>query len=150
MRDDGQPGRQEARSGSVSRAHFLGESYDAVVRRLPVRDGLQTQIGPGRLHIDAKMVRTPDVALVQLHVAPRTISVTVPDPAFVAVILPLRWTGEYRINGERMTPSRLYLSAGFDGYYARGEQRQFVSIGLRRRQCGSPMPIRNRYALLRG
>jgi len=107
-------------------------SSQAVARTLPVSEFFFTQLGPGRFEIEATTAYADEVLLTRMHVRPLAAGTVVPDPAFVAFVLPLRSKGPYRFNGVELTPSSLCLAGGRNGYHTHGASRESVTVGLSR------------------
>lgn len=48
------------------------------------------------------------------------------------ILVPFKWRGDYLFNGQLARPYDIFVSAGCDGYTSSGEDRDNVSIGLRK------------------
>ncbi len=107
-------------------------SSHVVARNLPVSEFFFTQLGPGRYEINATTAFADEVLLSRMHVLPLAAGTVVPDPAFVAFVLPVRSKGPYLFNGVELTPSSLGFSGGRNGYHTHGASRESITIGLPR------------------
>jgi len=109
------------------------DSFAPIARVLaPLRDGAQTQVATGQFRVDADIAQTSDVAVLRVAVRPRSVSMTLPDPSILAFVIPISWQGSYVVNGAELTKRQLFLSSGFDGYYAHADSREFFTVGLKR------------------
>ena len=112
--------------------HFNVESCGDFAHRMPVSDYFLTQLGPGRFEIRATTRSADDVLLARTAVAPLTAGVVVPDPAYIAFILPMRWKGRFLLNGAEVTPLTLGVSGRRNGYRVHGAGRDLIAVGLSR------------------
>lgn len=98
----------------------------------PLRESSYTQLKPGRFDIQGTLIKAGPVIAFQNVVRSASLSHQVPDPSYLAFILPLRWQGNYVIDGRAVSPTSLFLSAGPNGYVACGEARETVVLGVKR------------------
>ncbi len=98
----------------------------------PVRESSYTQLKSDRFDIQGTVIKAGPVILFQNIVRSASLSHQVPNPSCLAFILPFRWTGEWVFNGRTASPTSLFLSAGPDGYFAHGEARSSIAIGVDR------------------
>jgi len=101
-------------------------------RTMPVTDYFYTQLGPGRFEIASTFRYLDDVVINRTVIEPLSVGVVVPDPAWIAFVLPMSWSGEYLFDGAVVTPFALGVSAGPDGYSTRGAGRDGIAVGLQR------------------
>ena len=106
--------------------------YSPVGAHLPVLEEDITQMEAGTFPIDAEIVSGGGAALLGLRVQPRSVGVSVLDPEYTAFILPVSWSDDLRVNGEKVRSSTLYMPGRQDGYYLRGGQRHLLAAALRR------------------
>ena len=99
---------------------------------LPLRESSYTQLRPGHFEIHGTAVKSGPVILFQSTVSVASLSHQVPDPSWLAFVLPLRWQGEYVVDGRTASPQTLFLSTGPNGYAGRGGAREFITIGVER------------------
>ena len=112
--------------------HVGARSCQVVARTLPVSEFVFTQLGPGRFEIDSATAFADEVSLTRMYVEPLAAGAVVPDPAYVAFLLPLRSKGPYLFNGVELTPSSLCVAGGRNGYHTHGVGRESITVGLPR------------------
>ncbi len=128
-----EPEVNEEASGVGARAvHVSARSCQVVARTLPVSEFVFTQLGPGRFEIDSATAFADEVSLTRMHVGPLAAGTVVPDPAYVAFLLPLRSKSRYLFNGVQTTPSSLCIAGGRNGYHTHGASRESIAVGLPR------------------
>lgn len=108
--------------------------YDSVQRRLPVVEESITQLDAGAFTTRVAAVSARDLILYQVRPEVRSVGVTVLDPEYVAVVIPLSWEGEYMVNGHAASASSIYLPAAGGTFYIRGGPRNTLALTVPRSQ----------------
>jgi AraC-like DNA-binding protein len=99
---------------------------------LPVIDGGIVQLGRGDATLLSERTGGQDTVLSRLRVEPRLIGALVPDPDWLAIVVPFRWRGDYRFNGQVARLYDVFVSSGPNGYVTIGEGRDTVGVGIRK------------------
>ena len=99
---------------------------------LPVREVFVTQLEPGPSHVDVRLLRTENVAVVSARVFAKSTGVMILEPGYVGFG---SWFGgtDCHINGERARATQIYLPGAQDGFYFRGGPRETTGVALRRK-----------------
>lgn len=107
-------------------------TFDDHMRDLPAVEGDTVQLGRGGATFLSERVGGKDAILVRLRVEPRLVGSVVPDPEWLAILVPLRWRGKFLCNGEAYRPYDTFVSSGPNGYVTVGENRDTVVMGIRK------------------
>lgn len=107
-------------------------SYHPLDRPLPVVEDYLTQIAAGPTHFSNEILVARDVALVRQETRPLTVGGSVLDPDHFALLVPVRWQGDNRINGTPVRHSSVYIMASPDGFCSRGHDRELIAVGALR------------------
>lgn len=100
------------------------------VRGLPLRDWDFTQIGRGELDFRSAKASGDNALIFRLRTRPKASMTKVPSAGWMALVIPLRWNGEFRINGDRAKPGRVHVLCGNHGFTSLGQERDVLTIGL--------------------
>ncbi|MBD3398263.1 helix-turn-helix domain-containing protein [Candidatus Micrarchaeota archaeon] len=106
----------------------------AAASGLPVEEHCLTQVGSGVLEYYADIIAASEVALMRLRSTTLSVGVTVLDPSYTCFIFPIRWGGEYRINGELVNSSAFFLPSSLNAFDQRSDGRDMLAIILNRGQ----------------
>lgn len=90
------------------------------------------QLRPGRPVFSVTQVLGRDILLHELRVGPLIAGHVVFDPEWMVLFAPLRWQGDFLVNGQSARPNDLFLVSEANGYATYGQDRQNVIIGLRK------------------
>ncbi len=112
--------------------HVRAQTCNPIARSMPVSEYFYTQLGPGRFEVDMTASVVDEVVLNRTRIEALSAGVVVPDPAYVAFVLPLRWEGRYLFNGAEVTASSLCISGGRNGYHTHGASREGMVVALPR------------------
>lgn len=104
--------------------------YAPVKARLPTVEESVTQIGRGSFEVSAHIASTEELTLLRYRCQPLTVGLSVLEPGFTAFVLPISWGCEFRINGQSVKRTSLYLPVS-NGVFIRGDQRDFLAIVFR-------------------
>jgi len=107
-------------------------TYDPARNGFPVTEESLVQLTPGSLRVDATVAAFYDVALLRIRVGAKAVGTTVLDPDHLGFAIPVSWTGDYVINGEKARENGLYLTAGTDCVHIRGGSRDTLGVVLLR------------------
>jgi AraC family ethanolamine operon transcriptional activator len=111
---------------------------------MPVAEDWLTQVGRGPSSWSASAVTSGDVLLLEQHNPALSVGGAVMHPDHVAIIVPLRWEGEYLVNGQPLAPNAVFLTSRPSGYASRGSGRVLIAATLPRD------PLTRTLAALRG
>lgn len=120
---NGQPGGTGMRRYEVFSDH---------IRNLPLLEGTTVQLGRGTFPVFSDRAGGTDTFIVRLRMAPLMTGTMVPDPAWVVLMIPLRWGREFRFNGVSARRHDMFMSSGPNGYTTLGEERDTLAVAVRR------------------
>ncbi len=101
---------------------------------LPVVEHHVTQVGSGVLRNDGVFLTAPDVALMRLRITTLSVGVTVLDTSHTCFLIPIRWGGEYRVNGEVVSSSTFFMPCSSNALHSRSEGRELLATILKESQ----------------
>jgi AraC-like DNA-binding protein len=107
-------------------------SHSEYVDRFPVRAAELVQLGRGDLGLASLEVWGVRSVIFQVRSKPDAIWTSLPDPDWVAFMLPLTWRGDYQINGWVAKPRDVFFLDGNEEFATRGAERNIAMIGIRR------------------
>ena len=106
--------------------------YAEIERNIPVTEAGVVQLGRGDLCFRLFHAFGRDIHMMRMRVAPELSGYVVPNPDWLAVMVPLSWRGDYVFNGAVARSGSVFLSTGRDGYSTSGRNRDTISIGIRK------------------
>lgn len=106
--------------------------YSPQRRGFPVREETIVQVAPGEFVVDAQMARFEEVGVLSVGVGVGSVGVTVLNRDYIAFALPLRWSGEYLVNGEPASTSGLYMAGDLDSFHLRSKSRVTQGVTIPR------------------
>lgn len=101
------------------------------VHGLPLRDWDFAQLGRGEPGFRSAKASNANALILRLRSRPKASMTKVPAAGWMALVMPLRWNGEFRINGDRAMPGRIHVLCGNHGFTSLGQERDVLTIGLR-------------------
>ena len=99
---------------------------------LPLREEIIVQVGSGEFAVDAKMASFEGIGLLSVGVGVESVGITVLNPDYIAFALPVRWAGEYIVNGEAASASDLYMPGDLDSFHLRSKSRVTQGVTIPR------------------
>jgi AraC-like DNA-binding protein len=103
-----------------------------VRRKLPVRNQSLTQMGRGLLTASATVISGSDAALYYATIGKLSHTMTELNSGYTGILVPIRWRGEFLINGAQVRPAEIYLPQDKVLFEAHGEERTTVGISVLR------------------
>jgi len=110
----------------------VSELHSDFVYGMCVRESESVQLGCGRLHYVFRRIAGRDLRILYSSVAPKLLIQSVLDPDWVGLLLSLNPRSDFVFNGRETAPWDLSVSAGADGYMARGTDRHCIAVSVRR------------------
>lgn len=109
------------------------------VAGLPVLESHTAQFGPGPSGIESQQACGADMVIVRLKLVPKLAGHIILEPAWLCLMIPLRFDTEFRFSGLIARPDDLFLASGSDGYATVGERRDTVAVGIRKPRLQAAM-----------
>jgi len=107
--------------------------YECVQPKLPLIEESITQLAAGLFSARVAIASAGDVVLYRAQPDLHSVGVSVLDPAYIALVIPMSWEGDYVINGRIADRSSIYLPTADEGaVYIRCARRDTVGIIVRR------------------
>lgn len=106
--------------------------YTPIAPRLPVLEESVTQIEAGEFPARVVTASSPEVALIQAHVIPKSVGITVAKPGHIGFAIPHWWKGDYSINGVPACLNTLYFPDGGQSCHIAGSKRVTTGVFLLR------------------
>jgi len=99
------------------------DGYASSCEAVPIVESSITPLSAGSLNNRAEIVKIRESFLARLAPAMRSVGVTVMEPRYTAIAIPLAWVDEYIINGYAADTSSIYLPSDDGVIYIRGGPR---------------------------
>ncbi len=103
-----------------------------VRRKLPVKNQSLTQLGRGLLEANATVISVPGAALYYATIGNLSHTMTELNSGYTGILVPIRWRGEFLINGAQVRPAEIYLPQEKVLFEAHGEERTTLGISMLR------------------
>ncbi|WP_158263627.1 AraC family transcriptional regulator [Aliiruegeria haliotis] len=107
-------------------------SYTDHLRQMPVREYELTQFGVGELAVKAAYVWGRDCVVEHVNWGPESASCVFGDADWVGLTVPLKWYGEYKLNGFVGHPGDAYFLDGREEWSTQSTDRNVLFIALSR------------------
>lgn len=99
---------------------------------LPVKESTVIQIGKGEHKVDLQMATVGKIGLLRLGIQVEAVVVNVFNPNYISFSLPVSWTGDYFVNGEKVNKSSIYMSGEQDSFHVRSKTRDTIGVTIPR------------------
>lgn len=106
-------------------------SHAEHIRDLPIRESEFVQIGRGDPGFRSIEARGRDALVLRLRIQPTSSVTKVPASGWLALMMPIEWQGDFRINGQSATPGMIHVLGGVNGFSTLGQKRDVLTVGLR-------------------
>jgi len=106
--------------------------YGVVQPLLPVREESITPLDASQFNVRAAIVAAGDVVLFRVRPDLRSVGISVLDPAYIALVIPVSWEGEYVLNGRAASASTIYPPTADGVFYIRGGRRDTLAVCMPR------------------
>ena len=116
---------------SVWHRHGLPD-YAPIEARMPLVENSVTQVAPGPFVAGARIVSNGEVTAVHTSVTARSVGSILLEEGFTGFLVPLRWDGEFRLNGAVATPNTIHMPVEEGSMHTRGGQREQLGCILPR------------------
>jgi AraC-like DNA-binding protein len=103
-----------------------------VRRKLPVKNQSLTQLGHGPLEANATVISEPGAALYYATIGNISHTMIELNSGYTCILVPIRWRGEFIINGAQVRPDEIYLPQEQVLFEAHGEERTTLGIAVLR------------------
>ena len=108
------------------------DTFSSYMQEFPVRDTELVQLGTGALGLKANQVWGTDLLVSKVECLPLTVWRMFAHPEWVGLLLPLRWRGEYKLNGWKAEPGDVFFLDGKSEFTTISAQRSAMLISMRR------------------
>ncbi len=105
--------------------------YADAVRNIPVRETELIQFTPARQALRTQHAMGADTVISRAQSAPWTTGYLVPARGWSLILMPLRWSGDYVLNGQKTGPSEIVIAGDENGYAGTGSQRDLLGVTVR-------------------
>ena len=116
---------------SVWQLHDVPD-YAPIEAKMPVVENAVTQVAPGPFVASARIVSNGVVSAVHTSVTAQSVGSIILKPGFTGFLLPLRWAGEFILNGALATPNTIHAPVDEVSMHTRGGQREQIGCVLPR------------------
>lgn len=99
---------------------------------MPVVENSVTQVAPGHFVASARVISNGEVTAVHTSVTAQSVGSILLKPGFTGFLIPLRWRGEFRLNGAMATPNTIHMPVEEGSMHTRGGQREQLGCILPR------------------
>lgn len=126
----------------IAEVHRVMRPVDTLAqhrRGLHTQEAAFVQLKPGLSRMHSVRTVGQDLSLTSLYVPYAMSGFTVSDPEWVILHAPLRWRGDYFVDGREVSPGDALLVTSRNGYFGRGEDRDAITIGIRLDRLSSAM-----------
>jgi AraC-like DNA-binding protein len=103
-----------------------------VRRKLPVKNQSLTQLGCGLLEANATVISGSDATLYYATIGNLSHTMTELNSGYTGILVPIRWRGEFLINGAKVRPNEIYLPQDKVLFEAHGQMRTSVGVSMLR------------------
>lgn len=105
-------------------------NYTPQKTRLPVKESYYVQVGQGEHTVNTQMATVGDIGLLRLAIEVEAVGINVFQPDYVSFVLPISWSGDYFVNGERANRSSIYMPGDLDSIHQRSRSRDVYGLTL--------------------
>lgn len=100
--------------------------------KLPVRNQSLTQLGRGLLTAKATVICRSDAALYYAAIGNLSHTMTELNSGYTGILVPIRWGGEFHVNGAQVRRTEIYLPQDDVLFEAYGDERTTLGISVPR------------------
>ena len=108
------------------------KSFQRLEHPVPVLENRLTQMKAGPAEFSADLIATERTFILIRNSKPSCTLFSAFDPRFIVVAVPLRWQGDYVINGRQIDQSDTYICTSENGVFSRFESLSQITIGIER------------------